>query len=91
MRRKQKKKDPPQPSVEEVKQKFEDRGMPVDEWKDRPEGKLGVPPIFERSKEDLTKIRDHLKKQVAADQQAVAIALEELARLEHGGATAGGR
>lgn len=89
--KKKKKKDSPQPSVEEIRQQFSDAGMPTDEWKDRPEGKLGVPPILQQSKETLEKVRDHLKQQIEADQRAVAAACEELKRLEHGGAAAGGR
>lgn len=90
-RKKKVKPDPPQPTVEEVRQQFADRGMPADEWKERPEGKVGVPPILTRSKGNLEHIRNHLKQQVSADQQSVAAALEELNRLEHGGAAAGGR
>lgn len=86
-----KKTEPKQPTVEEVREQFAEAGMPADEWKDRPEGPLGVPPLLEKSRENLKHIKAHLEQQVAADQKAVAIACEELARLEHGGAAAGGR
>lgn len=89
--RRKKQPDPPQPTVEEVRQQFAEAGMPADEWKDRPEGKLGVPPLLQQSKGTLEQVKKHLEQQVSADQKALAIACEELKRLEHGGAAAGGR
>lgn len=78
--------DKDQPSIEDIKEQFRKAGMPVGEWSEEKERKLNTPDAVHRLKEGSEKIRDVLQEQVKQDKAQLAVAVEELKRLEHGGA-----
>lgn len=78
--------DKEQPTVEEIKEQFRKAGMPVDEWSEEKERVLHTPDAMDRMKDGAEKIRDVLQEQVRQDKVQLAVAVEELKRLEHGGA-----
>ena len=79
------------PTIEEVREQLRESGFSEGEWKDRPEGKLNVPTKVKEIHSGMEKVVQILEMQVRQDQQTMARAIEELARLRHGGASAGRR
>lgn len=79
------------PSLEDVKRMFAEAGFPVGEWAEKPEKEIKQPPIIEKQEEGLKTIRHMLEMQVARDKSALADAVTELQRIEHGGARSPGK
>mgnify|MGYP000067740854 CR=1 FL=1 len=79
------------PTLEEVRQMFAEAGFPVGEWTDKPEAEVKQPPIIKQQEEGLKTIRHMLEMQVGRDKSALADAVTELQRIEHGGARTPGK
>ena len=61
-------------------------GLEPSKWNTRPGGRIGVPRQLKESKSGLEKIKEMLERQVEEDHRVLAMAMEELSRLKHGGA-----
>lgn len=79
------------PTLEEVRRMFAEAGLPVDEWSEKPEKEIKRPPIIDKQEEGLKTIRHMLEMQVGRDKSALADAVTELQRIEHGGARSPGK
>lgn len=75
-------------TAEEIRARLAEAGLLDGEWGHREESKVGQPPYAKKLREGAEVIRDMLEEQVRKDKQALAEAVEALARLEHGGASA---
>ena len=77
-------------TVEEVKERLRQAGIPVNEWVDNEgqvpeEGKEVRLPSFERYAEMLTELRDVMQMQVDRDVEQIDTLAYQLHRLKHGG------
>ena len=76
--------DNPNISLEEMRRRLKEMGLPTDEWGKTQEGTMNSP-FLEHQKEALLKIKGILEDQVKSDRDLLAELHEKKNRLQHGG------
>ena len=78
--------NPDEMTLEEMRAKLDEMGIPHDKWGEAGQGdKLVQPPMIERYKEFLLRIKKVLEDQVGADKEKVAELHATAQRMKHGG------
>ena len=73
-----------QPTLEELRAKLKEMGLPTNGWGKTKAGTMNSP-ILEQQKEAMLKIRGVLEEQVRSDRDLLSELHEKKLRLQHGG------